>query len=241
LRELLNARGEGDLMPSPEQLAAARTAGSTDGGYGASSGAYPGSSSDAGGGASSYTPYTYDSGSAGDVAASSGPLLPDRPETTPYTYSEPSYSTDTASSSSTYSSYSSHDASTGSTDVATGSESNSYPDPYSSSPSVDYTSSSSSSSFPGDVAPPEIAYNPAPTFPSASQEAIEYYCSNCKQSVPAHINDKCPHCGIRFDYVEQPDGSRKYNGRLWGGGIGGVIAVIIGIVIRMIVYAQRNA
>jgi DNA-directed RNA polymerase subunit RPC12/RpoP len=81
----------------------------------------------------------------------------------------------------------------------------------------------------------------SPTFDTSMGEQISYYCSSCKQEVPEHINDRCPHCGIRFDYVEQPDGSRKYNGRLWGGGIGGIIAVVIGVVVRLVIMAQRNS
>jgi len=39
-------------------------------------------------------------------------------------------------------------------------------------------------------------------------------CSNCDKEVPAHIGagDRCPHCNIRFDYEEKPDGSRQYAG-----------------------------
>jgi DNA-directed RNA polymerase subunit RPC12/RpoP len=72
------------------------------------------------------------------------------------------------------------------------------------------------------------------------QTQVEYFCSNCGKSVPEHINDRCPHCGIRFDYVEQPDGSRKYNSHYVFGSIGGVIAVVVGIAIRLLIFAGRN-
>ena len=37
-------------------------------------------------------------------------------------------------------------------------------------------------------------------------------CSNCNKQVPAHVSagDRCPHCGVQFEYEERADGSREY-------------------------------
>lgn len=86
---------------------------------------------------------------------------------------------------------------------------------------------------------PDVAYNPPPPIQTQTQ-VVEYYCSNCGKNVPEHIDDRCPHCGVYFDYVEQPGGSRKYNGLRWKGGIGTIIAVVIGVVVRLIMGAQRR-
>jgi hypothetical protein len=110
------------------------------------------------------------------------------------------------------------------------------------SPSMPDAGGPPSSPYPGGMGPTSESFTTGPAFDSlAGQQQMTWYCSNCNKEVPEHINDRCPHCGVRFDYVEQPDGSRKYNGRLWGGGIGGIIAVVIGVVIRLVIMAQRNA
>jgi hypothetical protein len=111
-------------------------------------------------------------------------------------------------------------------------------------PSYSSTTDTSASMYPTGADAmhgPEVAYNPTPTMDTSfSQPALEYYCSSCGQSVPEHINDRCPHCGIAFAYVEQPDGSRKYNGvGIVGGGFGLLVA-IIGVIIRVILLSRRN-
>jgi DNA-directed RNA polymerase subunit RPC12/RpoP len=47
---------------------------------------------------------------------------------------------------------------------------------------------------------------------SGPTSVTEYYCSNCNKEVSASIpaGGNCPHCGVRFDYVETPDGKRQY-------------------------------
>jgi hypothetical protein len=92
------------------------------------------------------------------------------------------------------------------------------------------------------MSPPGAMSGPTlPSFDTTSgMQQITYYCSSCNREVPEHINDRCPHCGVRFDYVEQPDGTRKYNSHYVFGSVGTVIAVIIGIVIRLAVAARNS-
>ena len=41
------------------------------------------------------------------------------------------------------------------------------------------------------------------------------YCGSCKKPVPdsCTAGDTCPHCGVRWDVEEGPDGKRKYDPR----------------------------
>jgi hypothetical protein len=246
LRELLTARGEGDLMPSPEQLAAARQRGSSEGGaagyaasgygggYAPSTGSEPaGSAAMSTPGATPYNPESYSTGSV----ASSAPSIPDRPEPSSYTPEE--YNAGNPSSgSSGYSgyggSYPAHDATAGASSYGS-SMTSGYPG------STEVASATPASSYTSGISPPSGPFTMGPTLETqvGGQTQIEYYCSSCGKPVPEHINDRCPHCGIRFDYVEQPDGSRKYNSHYFVSSIGGVIAVIIGVVIRVIIMARR--
>jgi len=68
---------------------------------------------------------------------------------------------------------------------------------------------------------------------------MEYACGNCDKPVPnAKIGDKCPHCGVRWEYEDLGNGQVKdASGKVRpkssvekvgiGGGIAGVIAVVI--------------
>ncbi len=259
----LNARGESDLMPSPEQLAAQQSGGP----QGAA--AMPVAAGVAGaaglGGhaqAPAYAPPPYTVDAGGGMAA--GPTFPVPPMPTytppPFTTQPPGYAAHAATT--PMDAGGMHGAAGASAppyDVTMGNAgSGGYPghaaDPTTAMPG--YTSTGMPSG-PGShdmasTAPlggpppmhgmgPDLAYNPMPpTDMSMQTQVVEYYCSSCGKSVPEHINDRCPHCGIAFAYVEQPDGSRKYNGLRWGGGIGTIIAVIIGVVIRVIMGAQRR-
>jgi hypothetical protein len=47
------------------------------------------------------------------------------------------------------------------------------------------------------------------TPPSTTNVAV-YTCSNCNKQVPSSVTESCPHCHVRFDYVENENGQRSY-------------------------------
>lgn len=55
-----------------------------------------------------------------------------------------------------------------------------------------------------DVQPPTM---PDMEVPSPHADVITYECTGCGGAV-GEADTSCPHCGARFDYVENPDGSR---------------------------------
>lgn len=261
LRTLLEARGEGDLMPSAEQLAA-RKATPRDGGYGgegASGGAGGYSGASAVASATPYTPSYTTETSGGSTSSGSGAAYGGTPYVPGAGSSYAGHSEGSMSSGASSSSGSGYGGYTPPYEVTAGSSGASgtpYTPSYASTTGSTYGepsygghgesgsgSSGASSSGPTFTTPslgPEVAYNPTPTFEPAVTQQLEYYCSGCGKSVPEHINDRCPHCGIMFAYVEQPDGSRKYNGIGWAGGGLGIFAVIVGVIIRVIIMAARR-
>ena len=86
---------------------------------------------------------------------------------------------------------------------------------------------------------------PSPSIPSLS---MEYQCSNCGKTVSKSANT-CPYCKIRFDYVEEADGSRSYSsGSSWSGSsfrgmtklviwgviiLFGVVTSVVGFIIKV--------
>ena len=84
---------------------------------------------------------------------------------------------------------------------------------------------------------------PAPGMPSGGfaepsppdEEMVEYAeCGKCKREVPAHLGagDRCPHCGVVWDYEETADGrkidasGREVSGG-WMGGAAGAVAIFV--------------
>jgi hypothetical protein len=76
-----------------------------------------------------------------------------------------------------------------------------------------------------------------------------FFCTQCNKELPSHIKagDRCPHCRAFLAYEQGADGKKTYapGGAmigyfvLGGGGLTAV-AVILGIVIRVIVSAVRD-
>ena len=76
-----------------------------------------------------------------------------------------------------------------------------------------------------------------------------YVCTNCNKQLPKNIKagDRCPHCRAFLAYEEGPNGQKKYAPggamvgyfMLGGGGLT-AIAVVVGIIIRVIVSAVRD-
>lgn len=63
---------------------------------------------------------------------------------------------------------------------------------------------------------PSFPSIPTPGSPFSNISVTEYRCSNCNQVVPEDDSvSKCPHCGISFQYKEDPNGVKT---RLSGGG-----------------------
>lgn len=293
LRQFLTARGEGNLMPSPDQLAAGARSGDGEGGAAAAggynpAGVVPGFAPPGMAATPSYTPPPYTVDGGGGVASAIPPGMTDpaiaaqsaadapydasgSPITSPssgYTGYASSNNASTApytASSSPYGGSSSPYA--GSSSPYAGSSSPSYGSgaaPNTSPYSGGYTGMTQpastpnmSSGYPGatDVAssmPSPTPYMPESSMPSTpfpmgpdiqtqiGDSGVVYYCSSCGKEVPEHINDKCPHCGIRFDYVEEPDGSRRYNSSYYVGSGVGILVAIIGVIIRVVIMAQRR-
>ncbi len=118
--------------------------------------------------------------------------------------------------------------------------------------------SSGRSGFPGPRSPRGPG-GPPPSYPSSdygessSEESyaggadsqIVYYCTGCKKEVPAHLKagDKCPHCGITFEYEQTADGKWVDKGgrevspwlvKIGGtGGIVTVVVIVIGLLVRL--------
>ena len=85
-----------------------------------------------------------------------------------------------------------------------------------------------SSAVPAANAPMQAASSPAtsaPAFDSRSPQPLRspnrvsppndanvavYTCSSCNKQVPSNATESCPHCHVRFDYVENENGQRSY-------------------------------
>jgi DNA-directed RNA polymerase subunit RPC12/RpoP len=92
-------------------------------------------------------------------------------------------------------------------------------------------------SEPRELVPPELKKMPdgAGIGLSRPGQVVVYTCSNCTGNVPEHIGagENCPHCGVRFDYVEEPNGERTYADDSGSGGrirIRGLIKLVASIV-----------
>lgn len=209
VRELLEARGETDLMPSEEILASARNAYSEEGGEGAT---------DMGAGRPYNPPEPFrPPGFTPGAELAGNPMPPDasNPADTLADNPMPEQPESYAASGSRSNSFSGHFGPSFSDPANMGDAS-----PVSMQPNLP------------EVHVPDVTFTP-PSFP---QQQLEYYCSNCKKTVPEHVNDRCPHCGIYFSYVEGPGGSRKYNGWRWGAGGGiGFLAALVGMIIKLLI------
>jgi hypothetical protein len=64
-----------------------------------------------------------------------------------------------------------------------------------------------------------------PQIPGTAGGREYYECSSCKKEVSASAT-RCPHCNIRFDYVEEVDGSRRSLNK-GSTAIGIVVAVLV--------------
>jgi hypothetical protein len=86
---------------------------------------------------------------------------------------------------------------------------------------------------------------PGPGMPSGGfaeqsppeEEMVEYAeCGKCKREVPSHLGagDRCPHCGVVWDFEETADGrkidagGREVSGG-WMGGAAGAVAAFVAV------------
>lgn len=76
-----------------------------------------------------------------------------------------------------------------------------------------------------------------------------FTCTNCNKTLPDHIKagDRCPHCRAFLAYEQGADGKKTYAGGgklatyfIFGGGGFTAIAVVIGIIIRVIISAVKD-
>jgi hypothetical protein len=95
--------------------------------------------------------------------------------------------------------------------------------------------------FPQHVQPPPMtpmpAPNPMPSFANDQpvyQQVMVKKCMSCGQVVPNNLTagDRCPHCGVYFNF-DQTNGKTAH----WAyfatpGGIGAIVAVIVGLIVR---------
>jgi len=106
-------------------------------------------------------------------------------------------------------------------------------------------------SFPGGSRPePEgISHGSPPAVDHVPAEQVQVYaCSNCNKDVPAHLGagDRCPHCGVRWDYEETADGrmldsSGREVSKAWirMGGAGGLVAIVV-FLVSLVIRLARN-
>ena len=76
-----------------------------------------------------------------------------------------------------------------------------------------------------------------PTIPNTPQMQREVFtCSKCGKVLPDDVGagDRCPYCGVYFQYEEGADGKRKYAPGYWVGSAFGVLLFLGGIAFRMI-------
>jgi len=87
---------------------------------------------------------------------------------------------------------------------------------------------------------PEIPATAFPTGPSMGEVGL---CSNCNKEVPAHIGagQRCPHCGVYFEYEESESGQRTYakgggssNVHISGRGVRGLIKIGVFVVFALL-------
>ena len=70
-----------------------------------------------------------------------------------------------------------------------------------------------------------------------------FYCSNCNKDVPAHLGagDRCPHCGVYWEYEETADGrtldasGQEVTGWSVGGIVFAVVVTVVALAIRLAV------
>lgn len=99
-------------------------------------------------------------------------------------------------------------------------------------------------SMPRMSAPPTPNLPPMPSIPRMQDS---YTCSSCNKEV-GEADKKCPHCGIFFEYTENPDGTRTYasgggasssSTRISGRGVAGLIK--IGVVVLVAIFGAAAA
>ncbi len=86
-----------------------------------------------------------------------------------------------------------------------------------SSPSYSSPPSYSSRTSPPRNSPAPDSLAPAPestrySRPQPGVSQVGYICSSCNRDVPANLGagERCPHCGVFFEYSEEMDGSKTY-------------------------------